>query len=112
MQNVQRRADVCLEYWNVEFATSHLSGKVKFMKKSSFGRLLLKHVARFVPNVHGRCRWIDVCLEYRNVAVDLRTVSLGDTFCDPDDVAVFLFTEFHIRVEDAEMELVHERLLH
>lgn len=53
----KKEIDVCLEYRNVEFATSTgLMGKVKFMEKSSFGRLLLQHVARFVPNVQRRCR--------------------------------------------------------
>ena len=51
-------------------------------------------------------------LEYRDVAVYLGAVSLRNTLGDPDDVATFLLLQFDERVEDAKVELLHERILH
>jgi len=51
-------------------------------------------------------------LEYRNVAVDLSTMSLRHTLCNPDDVAVFLLFQFHKSVENAKMKLVHKCFRH
>lgn len=39
-------------------------------------------------------------------------MSLRHTFSDPDDVAVLLFLELNVSVEDAKVELVQESLLH
>ena len=51
-------------------------------------------------------------LEYWYVAVDLGAVSLRHTLSDPDDVATFLLLQLDERVEDTEVELLHERILH
>jgi hypothetical protein len=37
-------------------------------------------------------------------------VSLSDAFCDPDDVSALLLLQLEERVEDAEVELLHERV--
>jgi len=50
--------------------------------------------------------------EDRNVAVNLGSMSLRNAFGDPNDVAVLLFLEPNIGVENAKVELVQERLLH
>ena len=51
-------------------------------------------------------------LEDRNVAVNLRTVSLGDALSYPDYVAVFLLFQLHKSIKNAEMKLVQECILH
>lgn len=51
-------------------------------------------------------------LEDRNVAVDFGSVTLCYALSDPDDVANLLLLQLDIGVEDAELELVHERVLH
>lgn len=43
-----------------------------------------------------------------NVIVDLGAVLLSHAFGDPDDVAALLFLKFQVRVEDSEVELLHE----
>lgn len=43
-----------------------------------------------------------------NVIVNLGTMSLCDTFCDPDDISAFLLFQFQIRIKDAEMKLSQE----
>lgn len=51
-------------------------------------------------------------LEDRNVAVDFGSVTLCYALSDPDDVANLLLLELDVGIEDAELELVHERVLH
>jgi len=51
-------------------------------------------------------------LEDLDVAVNLGAMSLRHALGDPDDVTIFLFLEFYIRVEHAKLELHHERVLH
>lgn len=51
-------------------------------------------------------------LEDGNVAVDFGSVTLRYALSDPDDVANLLLLELDIGVEDAKLELVHERVLH
>lgn len=50
--------------------------------------------------------------EDRNVAVNFGSMSLRNAFGDPNDVAVLLFLELNVSVEDAKVELVQESLLH
>lgn len=50
--------------------------------------------------------------EDRNVAVNLCSVPLSYTLCNPDDVSVFLFLQFHIRIENTKVELLHKSILH
>ena len=45
-----------------------------------------------------------------NVVVDLGPMSLSDALCNPDDVPAFLLLQLQERVEDAEVELLHERV--
>jgi hypothetical protein len=47
-------------------------------------------------------------LEDGNVVVDFCAVFLGDTLCDPHDVAALLLLELQIRVEHTKVELLHE----
>jgi hypothetical protein len=47
-----------------------------------------------------------------DVAIDLCSVLLSNTFGDPDDVPAFLFLQLHKSVEDAKVELIHEGILH
>jgi hypothetical protein len=47
-------------------------------------------------------------LEDGNVVVDFCAVFLGDTLCDPDDVAALLLLQLQIRVEHTKVELLHE----
>lgn len=43
-----------------------------------------------------------------NVIVDFGAMLLGDAFSNPDNVSAFLFLQFQVRVEDTEVELLHE----
>jgi hypothetical protein len=45
-----------------------------------------------------------------NVIVDLGPVPLSDALCDPDDVSALLLLQLEERVEDAKVELLHERV--
>ena len=48
------------------------------------------------------------CLKDGNVVIDLCLMLLCHAFGDPYNVTAFLFLELQIRVEDPEMELLHE----
>ena len=45
-----------------------------------------------------------------DVVVDLGPVLLGDALRDPDDVPALLLLQLQEGVEDAEVELLHERV--
>lgn len=49
--------------------------------------------------------------KYWNVIVNFRRLPLCDTLCYPNDVPVFLFTQFDVGVEDTKVKLLHERQL-
>lgn len=51
-------------------------------------------------------------LKHWNIAVNLRSMALCHTFCNPDDVANFLLLEFDIGIEHSKLELMHEGVLH
>ena len=51
-------------------------------------------------------------LEDRDVAVNLSTMSLRDALGNPDYVAIFLLFELHKSIENAEVKLVQECILH
>ena len=53
---------------------------------------------------------LEPALEDWNVIVDLCPVSLSHTFGDPDDVPALLLLQLQEGVEDAEVELLHERV--
>lgn len=50
------------------------------------------------------------CLQNGDVVVDLCTMFLRDTFCNPNDVAAFLFLQFQIGVKDSKVKLLHKRV--
>ena len=58
--------------------------------------------------VHGNIRSVS---EYWNIVVYLGAVALSNAFGNPDNVATLLFLQLDIGVEDAIVELVHEREL-
>lgn len=49
-------------------------------------------------------------LEDGNIIVDLGAVLLGHALTDPHDIAALLLLQLQIRVEDAKVELLHERV--
>ena len=54
--------------------------------------------------------WQRSGLKDRNVIVDFSSVTLRDALGDPDDVSAFLLFQLEEGVEDAEVELLHERI--
>ena len=45
-----------------------------------------------------------------NVIVDFCSVTLSDALCNPDDVSALLLFQLEERVENAKVELLHERV--
>lgn len=69
---------------------------------------MYRRITLYLTNKKKKWRAERFLTDDRYVAFDLRSLPLCNAFCNPNDVAAFLLFQFDVRIEDAELKLLHE----